>query len=268
VRDSWQRRIDRATTLANADGETKALLTQYAQILRVQQTCFDALAASGDSLTGSLSRDLAALRRHALRAFTAVREFLPPRVVADVPDADRILPALLTGWHSSSPAFLERLVLQPYAEALAMRDASGSSPRSTDAVDVREDRGLDTAAGRTACPFCGGPPQVSVLRHDSAGDGGGRALVCAMCATTWPLRRILCVNCGEEDDHRLQYFHADRFDHVRVDACESCRHYLKAVDLTRLGLAAPLVEEVASGALDVWARERGYTKVTPNLIGL
>jgi FdhE protein len=256
VRDSWQRRIERATTLGREDTAATALLTQYAGILCVQSACFDAVVADGNHLTGSLDRDLAAVSPHAGNAFRAVREFLPAQVVADVTDTDEIPTLLLAGWHSSSPAFLARLVLQPYAEALAQLERRPLA------------REIDEVDGRAACPFCGGPPQVSVLRQDSGTDAGGRALVCAMCATTWPLRRILCVNCGEEDEHRLHYFHADRFDHVRIDACETCRHYLKAVDLTRLGLAVPIVDEVASGALDIWANERGYTKVTQNMIGL
>lgn len=254
--------------MAGGDADASALLTQYARILAVQRTCFDAIVADGDNLTGSLDRDLVVLGPPARRAFGAVREFLPAQVVADAPAADEIPALLLAGWHSASPAFLARLVLQPYAEALVAL----IGPRTAGAASFREavymSRNLPRMAGGAACPFCGGPPQVSVLRQDSGADAGGRALVCAMCATTWPLRRILCVNCAEEDEHRLHYFQADRFDHVRVDACESCRHYVKSVDLTRLGLAVPLVDELASGALDVWANERGYTKVTPNLIGL
>lgn len=268
MRDSWQRRIDRATTLAGADADARALLTQYARLLSVQRTCFDAILADGYNLTGSLDRDLAVLGPPAARAFATVSEFLPAEVVADVPDADEIPALLLAGWHAASPAFHARLVLQPYAEALV--DLIG--PRTAGSAGFRGavsmSRNLPRMPGGAACPFCGGPPQVSVLRQDSGADAGGRALVCSMCATAWPLRRILCVYCAEEDEHRLPYFQADRFDHVRVDACESCRHYVKSVDLTRLGLAVPLVDEVASGALDVWANERGYTKVTPNLIGL
>jgi FdhE protein len=76
------------------------------------------------------------------------------------------------------------------------------------------------------------------------------------------------VACAENDERRLCYFRAAEFDHVRVDVCETCGHYIKSVDLTRLGRAVPLVDEVAAGALDLWAHERGYTKVTRNLIGL
>jgi formate dehydrogenase maturation protein FdhE len=40
------------------------------------------------------------------------------------------------------------------------------------------------------------------------------------------------------------------------------------VDLTRLGFAIPLVDEVAAAALDVWANEHGYAKIELNLVGL
>ena len=57
-------------------------------------------------------------------------------------------------------------------------------------------------------------------------------------------------------------------EHLRVDACETCHRYLKAVDLTKLGFAVPLVDEVAGASLDLWAREHGYEKIELNLIGL
>ena len=39
-------------------------------------------------------------------------------------------------------------------------------------------------------------------------------------------------------------------------------------DLTKSGIAVPLVDEVATAALDLWARDHGYTKVELNLVGL
>jgi len=36
-----------------------------------------------------------------------------------------------------------------------------------------------------------------VLRGE--GDGAKRSLVCSLCALEWPFRRLICVNCGEED---------------------------------------------------------------------
>jgi len=79
---------------------------------------------------------------------------------------------------------------------------------------------------------------------------------------------MLCAYCGEEDEQRLAYYQAPGLDHLRVDVCETCRRYLKTVDLTRLGTAVPLVDEVAGAPLDLWAREQGYEKVAVNLVGL
>jgi hypothetical protein len=42
-------------------------------------------------------------------------------------------------------------------------------------------------------------------------------------------------NCGEERPAQLGYFHSPEFDHVRIEACDTCKHYIKGVDLTRVG---------------------------------
>jgi FdhE protein len=55
---------------------------------------------------------------------------------------------------------------------------------------------------------------------------------------------------------------------VRLECCDACRTYIKSVDLTKNGLADPLVDELASVPLDLWAREHGYDKLRPNLLGL
>jgi formate dehydrogenase maturation protein FdhE len=66
----------------------------------------------------------------------------------------------------------------------------------------------------------------------------------------------------------LGYFKPAAYAHLRIEACDSCRHYVKSVDLTRLRFADPLVDEVASAPLDAWARDHGYSKTELNLIGL
>ena len=116
------------------------------------------------------------------------------------------------------------------------------------------------------CPFCGEKPVAAVLRPE--GEGGKRYLLCSLCFTEWEFRRLLCPNCGEEDKDKLPVYTAEEFPHVRVEACDSCRVYLKAVDLTKNGLAVPEVDELASVALDLWAAEHGYTKLQTNLLGL
>jgi formate dehydrogenase maturation protein FdhE len=55
---------------------------------------------------------------------------------------------------------------------------------------------------------------------------------------------------------------------VRIEACDTCKHYLKGVDLTRLGFAVPIVDEIDAASLDLWAREHGYKKIELNLVGI
>ncbi|HTS24407.1 MAG TPA: formate dehydrogenase accessory protein FdhE, partial [Bryobacteraceae bacterium] len=60
----------------------------------------------------------------------------------------------------------------------------------------------------------------------------------------------------------------DQFPHVRVEACDSCHTYINSVDLTRNGLAVPVVDELATVSLNVWAEQRGYAKLQLNLLGM
>jgi len=103
-----------------------------------------------------------------------------------------------------------------------------------------------------------------VLRPEA--NGGKRLLMCSFCLTEWEFRRILCPFCGEEDYQKLpRYSVQDPV--VRVEACDTCKRYLKSVDMTVDGLAVPLVDEIATVPLDLWAAERGYRKICVNLMG-
>jgi FdhE protein len=56
--------------------------------------------------------------------------------------------------------------------------------------------------------------------------------------------------------------------HIRVEECQNCKSYLKAIDLREDGLAVPMVDEIASVELDLWADENGLRKLQRNLLGL
>jgi FdhE protein len=103
-----------------------------------------------------------------------------------------------------------------------------------------------------------------VLREE--GHGARRALVCVRCATEWAFPRVSCPSCGEHEFDKLPVYTADAFPHVRVEACDGCRRYVKTVDLTKDGLAIPQVDDVASLPLDLWARDRGYVRLRGNLL--
>ena len=115
------------------------------------------------------------------------------------------------------------------------------------------------------CPHCGSDPQLAVIRPE--GDGGKRLLLCSLCQSEWEFRRILCPACGEEHNENLPRYTAEGITAVRVEACDVCKRYLKSIDMTVDGLAVPVVDEIATAPLDLWAVEHGYTKIQLNLMG-
>lgn len=144
--------------------------------------------------------------------------------------------------------FILEAVLQPVAEHLA-RTRHARAERSPTSV---------------RCPVCGEAPVVGVLRE--AGHGARRALVCGLCLTEWEYLRLVCVACGEQRFESLPIYIAEQFPHVRVEACDTCRRYLKTIDLTRDGRAVPVVDDVATPSLDLWARDKGYARIRANLV--
>jgi formate dehydrogenase maturation protein FdhE len=141
------------------------------------------------------------------------------------------------------------IFLQPYAECLA----DASEPDRVDATPL-------------TCPRCGSKPIVGVLRRE--GDGAKKSLICMLCAREWAFRRLYCPGCGEEREPQLAFYSSPEIGHVRVDVCDTCHTYLKSVDLTKTGLAVPVVDELATIPLDLWAREHGYHKLQINLLGM
>lgn len=113
---------------------------------------------------------------------------------------------------------------------------------------------------------CQGPPVVAILRDKA--HGSGRSLMCGFCLHEYPAPRLGCPACGEGRFEKLAVFRSDAFPGARIDACESCRTYLKTIDLTQDATAIPVVDDVATLTLDVWAREQGYGRLYPNLLRL
>ena len=144
--------------------------------------------------------------------------------------------------------FLPRAFLQPYAEHLAGDLAAG-----------------ETSAFPALCPLCGARPLLGVLRPE--GDGGKRFLLCSFCLREWEFRRIFCSTCGEETETKLPVYVAEQFPYIRVEACETCKFYLRTIDLTKDGNAVPLVDDLAAIPLSLWAEEHGYSRAQPNLLG-
>jgi FdhE protein len=123
-----------------------------------------------------------------------------------------------------------------------------------------------------ACPLCGGQAQVSVIAEETGEFLGGspRSLVCGRCATWWSFPRAVCAVCGEEDPRNLGTYFVEDQRWARVDACETCHGYVKTFDLRAAGGrdVIPLVDDVATVTLDLWAGEQGLVRPSASLAGV
>lgn len=265
-RNEWQRRIDRAEELAARYESAAEILGFYGAIARFQERFYRDMEGSRvvrEVATGAnpfgrpMERELA----RKFRPFLSVVERSGPGKLRELArelearDEDSHLELLAAFWEtdgmsgSGAVDFFARAFLQPYA------------------VGIRTQAKLQWR-GPTAyvCPFCKRKPGLGVLRP--LGEGSQRSLICSFCLAEWEFRRIVCPGCGEEDPAKLPVYTAEELQHVRVEACDSCKSYIKTVDLTKSGLGEPVVDEIASVALDLWAGQRGYAKLQVNLLQL
>jgi len=285
----WQQRIRRAEHLAAKHPFADEILRFYVEVARFQEGLYQRLErASGDAAKNSASepsgagvppavlqekqlvsrrlsgpRDADATDSELIASFPqflSLVEENAPESLAQV--ARELSNSDLNSWsdiftecwtHIDSPAdsqeFLVLAFLQPYAEFA----------RSHVSMPIANSASL-------LCPCCNRKPALAILRPQ--GDGGRRSLLCGVCLTEWEFRRIVCPGCGLEDHAKLPVYTAESFPYIRVECCDTCQTYIKSIDMTKNGLAEPMVDELASIPLDLWAQERGYSKLRPNLLGM
>ena len=270
TRFSWDQRIERAAQLAATHAFASELLRFYQEIACFQKDFYGYLeSTNGIPTNGSLDAnqldrlDAASLFPRFASLLALVQQVGPPSLAQAAGslagEEQTQWQDLITRWwrrdefpaaeENDTKAFFARAFLQPYAEYLAAQ---------TDPSPARD--------GDTICPFCRHKPQVGVLREESY--GAKRSLICSLCSGEWDYLRILCPACGEDRSEQLPVYTTEQFEYVRVEACDSCKTYIKTTDLTKDARAIPVVDELATTPLDLWAHERGYKKLEPNLLGL
>ena len=271
TRFSWNDRIERAEYLAKTLAFASEVLRFYREVACFQKDlCFylestirvkNSRIREKSSVLQSL--DTALLLPQVIPLLALVQR-VGPTLLADAAgtlarqDWTRWEGLILSCWKqngtpttkvSEAEMFFVHTLLQPYREHLA----------SANQVSL-------SGYGKSSCPFCGGKPQVGVLRAE--GYGAKRSLICWLCSTEWDYRRIGCPACGEDRSEQLPVYTTSHLEHVRVEACDTCQTYIKTVDLSKDGQAIPVVDELAMIPLDLWAQEKGYQKLQWNLLRL
>lgn len=289
----WSRRRQRAERLRAEHPHAAELLAFYDDVLSLQEALYAKAAKShwlgavkaADGRAPRLrlerlparsrDRDFSRFVRAVPASATAVLRGMAERLLTEPSAMSELLSAVLArepvdavaarmDCDAAALEFFPRGFVQPVAEALAGQtdlDFSGDH----DAVGDDAFAGSDDT--RAACPYCGAAPVAAVLR-DEREIKGRRTLLCSRCLTEWMFPRTRCPACGEERADKRPHHVSESWPHIRVEECGSCRTYIKAVDLREVGLAVPVVDELASVDLDLWAVEQGLSKLQKNLLGL
>lgn len=254
---SLSRRAARAEALAPSAPSAAEPLRFAAGLYREQAAAAAALA--GLELTGRLDEDLAALGGGMKKILAYVAAKGPGALAAAAKGraVDEGLAAFWRGGRSGATDYLARARLRPWAVVLA---ASGLKPEP----GATAGSGLD---GR--CDFCGGLAWIAARRPTPGGNESATRFVgCALCGTEQPVARIACASCGEGNPEALANFQSEKHPGVRIEACATCRRYVKSLDLTVDGRLIPEVDDLASLSLDLWAVEQGYARIEPGLAGI
>jgi FdhE protein len=245
---TWDDRIQRAQKLSTDLSPAKDVLDHYVRVAKFQK-----LVSSG--LNGSDHPDIRALLNYLPDLSRLITTLHSGSLQAELEkigsDRKRWSEMLLQYWEqqpepeSPAQALLAYLLLQPYAQHVTSRMTVHSEATSP------------------VCPACGNPPELSVLREFS--NGAKRSLLCSLCSLEWEFRRTLCPNCGEQHKDKLPVYTAEQITQARIEACETCKTYIKCIDLSKDGHAVPQADDLATIALDLWAQEQGYARQQPNM---
>jgi FdhE protein len=109
---------------------------------------------------------------------------------------------------------------------------------------------------------------VSTRRTPPDSEAGVRLLHCALCALEWNINRICCPACGEDDPYKLPVYRSDPHPAIRIEACETCRRYVKSIDLTLDARPIAEVDDLVSLSMDLWALDEGLARIEPGLAGV
>jgi len=264
----WDRRIARARELAETFPFARQILLFFCQVTAFQKSSYLQIPSALQSSRSGLNSlptvldevDLAHLLLR-WQPFLSMLESEAPGPLAEFArdlkaSGQEAAAALLRSAWPAMPARQDDLAaldrfcactfLQPFAEFLADH-AQVPAPEMRIAT----------------CPFCASKPLVGVLRPE--GEGGKRSLICSFCRTEWDYLRIACPTCGERREEKLCVYTTPKFEGIRVEACETCKAFLKTVDLTRNGMVVPEVDDLAAIPLTLWADENGFRQATRNI---
>jgi len=113
------------------------------------------------------------------------------------------------------------------------------------------------------CIVCNSTPSLASIDKE-----GRRRLHCSFCGTSGYFRRTGCPVCLGADTSKTNIITIEDEKGFRIDTCDACNSYWKTIDSEVLAAMPPDLADIVSLPLDIIAQGRGYTRHSPNPIGL
>ncbi len=247
--ENFEQRGARAALLASQNDAAREPLQFAVALCNAQAACVSRLQPL--NLTGRLADDVDALLPIVMPLIRIVAERSEEAEQRLDDDPATARTRLLVYWNSDSNDYLSRALLQPHAAVLRTRNLTP-----------------DRVHSPGHCPFCGGAAWISARKSAPDAESGFRYLHCALCGLEWNFNRICCPSCNEGDPYKLPHFQSDVHSNVRIEACETCRRYVKSIDLTLDARPVPIVDDLLSLSMDLWAVEEGFARIEPGIAGI
>lgn len=245
----FEQRIRRAALLAEKADAAREPLQFAAALSNAQARCVGRLQPA--NLSGHFAEDVNLLLPllKPLLEIIAERSEVAEQRLSDDPATART--RLSVFWSGDSNDYVARALLQPYAAQLRERKITP-----------------DRVHSRGHCPFCGAAAWISARKAAADAEAGVRFLGCSLCGLEWNFNRVSCPACGEEDPHQLPIYRTDAHPTVRIETCETCRRYVKSIDMTADARPVPSVDDLLSLSMDLWAQDEGFVRIEPGMAGI
>jgi formate dehydrogenase maturation protein FdhE len=245
----FEQRSTRAALLAQQSEAAREPLQFAAELSKAQASCAERLSSA--ALSGHLEKDADKILTLITPILTVIASRSDEAKQRLGEEASVAKTRLQVYWSENHADYIARALLQPYAASLREKKIAP-----------------DRVHTRGHCPFCGAAAWISARKAGPDSESGFRYLGCSLCGLEWNFNRIACPACGEEDPHKLPNFSSDAHPAVRIETCETCRRYIKSIDMTQDARPIAPIDDLLSLSMDLWAIDEGYVRIEPGMAGM
>lgn len=115
------------------------------------------------------------------------------------------------------------------------------------------------------CPICGSLPLMGRLVKTE----GFRMHTCSFCLHEYKATRMACPFCLSTGEEKDNYFASEDEPGYQLHVCHDCNNYCKIADFREFDrLYMPVLDDLGSLVLDIYARKQGYLRPTLSVWGV